>query len=176
MPRDCPEAVRSNRRGLDARYRKQMQIVSRLLAFTLDRWCSHRAAKNEQSITYTPSEVLPSTPFVKNCYEPFILHSILAQPLEDWTLPWPRQNVESAGSTSATVPALMWQDTHRNVASWESTARPCASCRGSSGSMGCMVSTVKHSKQTLHRIGGQGLTPKFLMICGLGWFGISDED
>ena len=33
--------------------------------------------------------------------------SILAQALEDWMLPWPRQNVESAGSTSATVPALM---------------------------------------------------------------------
>ncbi len=74
-------------RGLDARYRKQMQIVSRLLAFTLDHWCLHHAAKKEQIITYTPSEVLPSTPLVKIGYEPFILHSILAQTLEDWTLP-----------------------------------------------------------------------------------------
>ena len=65
---------------------ENMQIVSRLLAFTLDRWCSHRAAK-EQRVTYTPSEVLPSTPLVKIGYEPFILHSILAQTLEDWTLP-----------------------------------------------------------------------------------------
>ena len=64
-----------------------MQIISRLLAFTLDRWCSHRAAKKEQSVTYTPSEVLPSTPLVQIGYEPFILHSILAQTLEDWTLP-----------------------------------------------------------------------------------------
>ena len=64
-----------------------MQIVSRLLAFTLDRWCSHRAAEKEQSITYTPSEVLPSTPLVEIGYEPFILQNMLAQTLEDWTLP-----------------------------------------------------------------------------------------
>ena len=75
-------------RGLDARYRKQMQIVSRLLAFTLDRWCSRRAAKKEQSVTYTPSEVFPSTPIVKIGYEPFTLRSILqAQTAEEWTLP-----------------------------------------------------------------------------------------
>jgi len=66
---------------------ENMQIVSRLLAFTLDRWCSHRAAKKEQSFTYTPSEVLPSNPLVKIGREPCILHSILAQTLEDWTLP-----------------------------------------------------------------------------------------
>ena len=66
---------------------ENMQIVSRLLAFTLDRWCSHRAAKKEQSVTYTPSEVFFPIPLVKIGYEPFILHSILAQTLEDWTLP-----------------------------------------------------------------------------------------
>ncbi len=54
-----------------------MQIISSLLAFMLDRWCSHRAAEKEQSITYTPSEVVPSTPLVKIGNEPFILHSIL---------------------------------------------------------------------------------------------------
>ena len=63
-----------------------MQIVSRLLAFTLDRWCSRRAAKKEQSVTYTPSD--PSTPIVKIGYEPFTLRSILqAQTVEEWTLP-----------------------------------------------------------------------------------------
>ena len=70
-------------RGLDARYRKQMQIVSRLLAFTLDRWCSHRAAKKQQSVAFAPSEVFPATPPIKVGYEPFILHSVLAQTLED---------------------------------------------------------------------------------------------
>ena len=74
-----------------------MQIVSRLLAFTLDRWCSHRAAKEEHSIAAAPSaaEGLPRggapsevlSPLVRIGYEPFILHSILAQTLEDWTLP-----------------------------------------------------------------------------------------
>ena len=64
-----------------------MQIVSRILAFTLDRWCAHRAAKKEQRVAYTPSEVLPSTPPIKVSYEPFILRSVLAQTLEDWTLP-----------------------------------------------------------------------------------------
>ena len=64
-----------------------MHIVSALIALMLDRWCSHRAAKKEQNVTYTPSEVLPSTPLLKIGYEPFILHSILAQTLEDWTLP-----------------------------------------------------------------------------------------
>ena len=29
---------------------ENMQIVSRLLAITLERWCSHRAAKTKQSI------------------------------------------------------------------------------------------------------------------------------
>ena len=29
---------------------ENMQIVSRLLALTLERWCSHRAAKTKQSI------------------------------------------------------------------------------------------------------------------------------
>jgi len=60
-----------------------MQIVSRLLAFTLDRWCSHRAAatrgqksQKEQIVTYTPLEV-EGTPLVKIGYEPFILHCIL---------------------------------------------------------------------------------------------------
>ena len=66
---------------------EKMQIVSRLLAFTLDRWCSHRADKKEQSVAFEPPEVLPATPPIKVCYEPFILHSILAQTLEDWTLP-----------------------------------------------------------------------------------------
>ncbi len=66
---------------------ENMQIVSRLLAFTLDHWCSHRADKKEQSVALAPSEVLPATPPIKVGYEPFILHSILAQTLEDWTLP-----------------------------------------------------------------------------------------
>ena len=59
------------------------------LAFSHLRWTVgvRVVAKKEQSITYTPSEVLPSTPLVKIGYEPFILHSILAQTLEDWTLP-----------------------------------------------------------------------------------------
>ena len=32
---------------------ENMQIVSRLLAITLERWCSHRAAKTKQSIAAT---------------------------------------------------------------------------------------------------------------------------
>ena len=38
---------------------ENMQIISRLFAITLDRWCSHRAAEKEQSIAFAPSEVLP---------------------------------------------------------------------------------------------------------------------
>ncbi len=82
---------------------ENMQIVSSLLAITLERWCSHRAAGKKQSIAAAeglpqgggaaeglprggaPSEVL--SPLVRIGYEPFILHSILAQTLEDWTLP-----------------------------------------------------------------------------------------
>ena len=82
--------MRSNRWGRDVRYRKQMQIVSRLLAFTLDRWCLHRAAKKEHSTAAeeaAPSEVLPAAPPIKIGYEPFVLHSILlAQTLDNWTL------------------------------------------------------------------------------------------
>ncbi len=63
---------------------ENMQIVSRLLAITLDRWCSHRAAK-EQSIAAAPSEVLP---LVRIGYQHSTLHNILpAQALEEWTLP-----------------------------------------------------------------------------------------
>ena len=64
-----------------------MQIVSHLLAFTFNRWCSHRAVKKEQSVTYnTPSE-LPTIPLVKIGYEPFVIHSLFAaQTVEDWTL------------------------------------------------------------------------------------------
>ena len=67
-----------------------MQIVSRLLAITLERWCSHRATKKDQSIAAAeglprggaPSEVL--TPLVRIGYQQFILHNILpAQALEE---------------------------------------------------------------------------------------------
>ena len=72
-----------------------MQIVSRLLAITVERWCSHRAAKKDQSIAAAeglprgggaaPSEVL--TPLVRIGYQQFRLHNILpAQALEKWTL------------------------------------------------------------------------------------------
>ena len=69
---------------------ENMQIVSRLLAITLDRWCSHRAARKEHSIaaapSAAPSEVLP--PLVRIGHQQFILHNILpAQALEEWTLP-----------------------------------------------------------------------------------------
>ena len=65
---------------------ENMQIVSRLLAITLERWCSHRAAKKDQSIaaapSAAPSEVL--TPLVRIGHQQFILHSILpAQALEE---------------------------------------------------------------------------------------------
>ena len=54
------------------------KIVSRLPAFTLDRWCSHRADKKEHSTaaapSAAPSEVLP---LVRIGCEPFILHNIL---------------------------------------------------------------------------------------------------
>ena len=65
---------------------ENMQIVSRLLAISFARWCSHRAAKKEQSIApAAPSEVLP---LVRIGYQHFTLHSILlAQALEEWTLP-----------------------------------------------------------------------------------------
>ncbi len=67
---------------------ENMQIVSRIFAATLDRWCSHRAAKKEHSSkapSAAPSEVLP---LVRIGYEHFTLHSILlAQALEEWTLP-----------------------------------------------------------------------------------------
>ncbi len=56
---------------------ENMQIVSRPLALTLDRWCLHRAAKKDHSIAFTPSEVRPSLPLIKIGYEPFVLHSIL---------------------------------------------------------------------------------------------------
>ena len=69
---------------------ENMQIVSRLLAITLERWCSHRAAKKDQSIaaaaSAAPSEAL--TPIVRIGHQQFILHSILpAQALEEWRLP-----------------------------------------------------------------------------------------
>ncbi len=69
---------------------ENMQIVSRLLAITLERWCSHRAAKKDQSIaaapSAAPSEVL--TPLVRIGHQQFILHCILpAQALEECTLP-----------------------------------------------------------------------------------------
>jgi hypothetical protein len=69
---------------------ENMQIVSRLLAITLERWCSHRAAKKDQSIaaapSAAPSEVL--TPLVRIGHQQFILHNILpAQALEEWTPP-----------------------------------------------------------------------------------------
>ena len=64
---------------------ENMQIVSRLLAITLERWCSHRAAKKEQSTAAAPSEVLP---LVQIGDQHFTLHSVLpAQALEVWTLP-----------------------------------------------------------------------------------------
>ncbi len=83
---------------------ENMQIVSRLLAITLERWCSHRAAKKDQSIAAAeglpqgggaaealprsgaPSEVL--TPLVRIGHQKFILHSILpVEALEECTLP-----------------------------------------------------------------------------------------
>ena len=75
---------------------ENMQIVSRLLAITLERWCSHRATKSKQSVAAAeglpqgggaaPSEVL--TPLVRIGYQQFILHNILpAQALEERTLP-----------------------------------------------------------------------------------------
>ena len=65
---------------------ENMQIVSRLLAITLERWCSHRATKQDQSIAAAPSaassEVL--TPLVRIGHQQFILHNILpAQALEE---------------------------------------------------------------------------------------------
>ena len=77
---------------------ENMQIVSRLLAITLDRWCSHRAAKKESiaaapsarsKIAVAPSEVLvPPLPLAQIGYQHFTLHSILpAQALEVWTIP-----------------------------------------------------------------------------------------
>ena len=69
---------------------ENMQIVSRIFAVTLDRWCcSHRADKKEHSIaaapSAAPSEVLP---LVRIGYQHFTLHSILpAQALEEWTIP-----------------------------------------------------------------------------------------
>ena len=82
---------------------ENMQIVSRLLAITLERWCSHRATQKDQSIAAAeglpqgggaaeglprggaPSEVLP--PLVRIGYQQFRLHNILpAQALEKWTL------------------------------------------------------------------------------------------
>ena len=67
---------------------ENMQIVYRLLAFTLDRWCPHRAARKEQSVAYTPPEVLPPIPLVRIGYQHFTFQSILpAQALEERTPP-----------------------------------------------------------------------------------------
>ena len=71
---------------------ENMQIVSRLLAITLERWCSHRAAKTKQSIA--AAEGLSQgggaarlAPLVHIGYQQFRLHNILpAQALEKWTL------------------------------------------------------------------------------------------
>ena len=73
---------------------ENMQIVSRIFAITLDRWCSHRAAKKEHSIAAAPSaaEGLPRggapsevlTPLVRIGRQQFILHNTLpAQALEE---------------------------------------------------------------------------------------------
>ena len=83
---------------------ENMQTVSRLLAITLERWCSRRAVKKTQSIAAAegrpqgggaaeglprggaPSEVLP--PLVRIGHQQFILHNILpAQAFEEQTLP-----------------------------------------------------------------------------------------
>ena len=66
-----------------------MQTVSRLLAITLERWGSRRAAQKEQSIaaapSAAPSEVLPLTQIG---YQHFTLHrSLPAQAIEEWALP-----------------------------------------------------------------------------------------
>ncbi len=73
---------------------ENMQIVSSLLAITLECWCSHRAAEKNfaaaeglpQGGGAAPSEVI--TPLVRIGHQQFRLHNILpAQALEEWTLP-----------------------------------------------------------------------------------------
>ena len=69
---------------------ENMQIVSRLLAITLERWCSHRAAKEKKNNTEGLSQgggAARLAPLVRIGYQQFRLHNILpAQALEKWTL------------------------------------------------------------------------------------------
>ena len=70
---------------------ENMQIVSRLLAITLERWCSHRAAKTKQSILSQGGGAALAyarlAPLVRIGYQQFRLYNILpAQVLEKWTL------------------------------------------------------------------------------------------
>ena len=71
---------------------ENMQIVSRLLAIALERWCSHRAAKTKQSTAAAKGlsqggGAARLAPLVRIGYQQFRLHNILpAQALEKWAL------------------------------------------------------------------------------------------